>query len=84
MMIFIFSWPHFRIYLDEIRNPRHGDMTDNIKVGILNRALPENLRWINVFQFSGCYSYVKRLIPDIAFSDIKERKIQEQNPKNYF
>jgi len=26
------------------------DINDNIKVGILNRALPENIRFINVFQ----------------------------------
>jgi len=27
------------------------DLTSSTKVGILNRALPENLRWINVFQY---------------------------------
>jgi len=62
------------------------NITDNEKVGILNRVLLENLRWINVFQFNNdrerCCSYVKRLIPDIAFSNIKEIKIQEENPKN--
>ena len=63
-------------------------MTDNEKVGILNIVLLENLRWINVFQFNNvwerCCSFVKRLIEDIAFSNIKERKIQEENLKNIF
>jgi len=64
------------------------DMSDSVKVGILNRALPENLRWINVFQFNNkwikCCNYVKRIIPDILFSNIKERKLQEENAKNIF
>ena len=48
------------------------DISDNTKVGILNRALPENLRWINVFQFNNnwkeCCNYLKRIVPDITFS----------------
>jgi len=28
------------------------DLSDSVKVGILNRALPVNLRRINVFQFN--------------------------------
>ena len=51
------------------------NMSDKVKVGILNRALPENLRWINVFQFNNegikCCNYVKRIIPNILFSNIK-------------
>jgi len=61
------------------------DMSDCVKVGILIRALPENLRWVNVFQYNDewvkCCNYVKRIIPDIIFSNIKERKLQEENPK---
>jgi len=52
------------------------DLSDSVKVGILNRALPENLRWINVFQFNNeyikCCNYIKRIISDILFSNIKE------------
>ncbi|KAG4106262.1 hypothetical protein H8356DRAFT_922876 [Neocallimastix lanati (nom. inval.)] len=39
------------------------DINDSSKIGILNRCLPENLRWINVFQYSkwnDCCNYVKR------------------------
>ena len=36
-------------YLDEMENIDHG-INDNIKAGILNRSLPENLRIINVFR----------------------------------
>jgi len=64
------------------------DMSDCVKVGILIRALPENLRWVNVFQYNDewvkCCNYVKRIIPDIIFSNIKERKLQEENPRKYF
>jgi len=38
------------------------EISDSSKIGILNRCLPENLRWINVFQFStwnDCSKYVK-------------------------
>jgi len=52
------------------------DLSDSVKVGILNKALPENLRWINVFQFNNeyikCCNYIKRIISDILFSNIKE------------
>jgi len=64
------------------------DISESIKVGILNKALPENLRWINVFQFNNewikCCNYVKRIIPDILFSNIKKRKLQEENAKSIF
>jgi len=64
------------------------DMSDSVKVGILNRALPENLRWVNVFQYNDEWvkrcNYVKRIILDIIFSNIKERKLQEENPKYIF
>eukprot|EP00833_Pecoramyces_ruminatium_P007745 jgi/Orpsp1_1/1181777/evm.model.c7180000078571.1 len=52
---------------------------DDMKVGILNRALPDNLRFINVFQFredwQRCQDYVLKVIPDIIFSNTKENKI---------
>ena len=37
--------------LDELKRI-DSDINDNIKVGILNRALPENIRFINVFQYN--------------------------------
>ena len=36
--------------IEEYENIDH-DIEDSIKAGILNRALPENLRFINVFQY---------------------------------
>ena len=36
--------------IEELENLDH-DISDNIKAGILNRSLPENLRFINVFQY---------------------------------
>jgi len=57
------------------------DLSDNVKVGMLNRSLPENIRWVNVFQFNnnwkGCCSYLERIIPDIIFSKIRENTITE-------
>eukprot|EP00833_Pecoramyces_ruminatium_P011506 jgi/Orpsp1_1/1185538/evm.model.c7180000094294.1 len=62
------------------------DIPDSNKVGILNRTLPENLRWINVFQFNNdwnsCCNYVKRIVPDIIFSNLKETSNIEENPPN--
>jgi hypothetical protein len=55
-----------------------GDMADPIKAGILNRALHENLRFINVFRYKSnwnkCCEYVKDVIPEIIFSNNKETK----------
>jgi len=55
-----------------------GDMADPIKSGILNRALPKNLRFINVLRYKSnwnkCYEYVKDVIPEIIFSNNKEIK----------
>jgi len=54
------------------------DMANPIKAVILNRTLPENLRFINVFQYKSnwnkCCEYVKDVIPEIIFSNIKEIK----------
>jgi len=62
-------------YIDELENIE-GDLSANTKIGILNRSLPENLRWINVFQFKNnwerCVEYVKNVIPEIIFSNTKE------------
>ncbi len=54
------------------------DIPDSNKVGILNRALPQDLRFINVFQYKNqwktCSEYVKNIIPEIIFSNSKEHK----------
>jgi len=61
--------------IDELENIDY-ELSDSAKAGILNRCLPENLRFINVFQYKnnwkGLYNYVKDVIPDIIFSNIKE------------
>ena len=61
--------------LEELENIDQ-DIGSNVKAGILNRCLPENLRFINVFQFKNDWnklcSYVKSVIPDIVFSNLKE------------
>jgi len=42
-------------------------LSDENKIGILNRSLPENLRWINVFQYrddwNKCQQYATNVIP---------------------
>ena len=59
------------------------DISDSSKAGILNRALPENLRWINVFQYKDDWNklcdYVKNVIPDIIFSNLRETNDSKQN-----
>ena len=64
------------------------DIEDSIKAGILNRALPENLRFINVFQFKDNWgrlsNYVKDVIPDIIFSNMKEHTKIEDSQKHIF
>jgi len=55
------------------------NMSNSTKVGILNSSLPENIRWINVFQYvdnwKQCCQYVKKVIPEIVFSNFKEQNI---------
>jgi len=53
------------------------------KAGLLNRALPENLRFINVFQnkndLEKLCEYVKKkkiVLPDIVFSNMKESNFE--------
>ena len=65
------------------------DLNTSIKVGILNRALPENLRFINVFQYNSnwekCTYYVKDVISQILLSNLTEQNyIKEKNNKNLF
>ena len=65
------------------------DLSTSTKVGILNRALPENLRFINVFQYNSdwekCTDYVKNVIPQILLSNLTESNyIKENNNKNIF
>jgi len=57
-------------------------------VEILNRSLPEELCWINVFQFKNdwnkCSEYVKDVLPEIISSNLKESINNNQNIKNIF
>ena len=74
-------------YLDELENVDH-DISDNVKAGILNRALPDNLRFINVFQFKNNWpklcEYIKNVIPDIVFSNMRESITRDENNKQIF
>ncbi|KAG4087494.1 hypothetical protein H8356DRAFT_1728944, partial [Neocallimastix lanati (nom. inval.)] len=58
------------------------DIDDSIKADILNRALPNNLRFMNVFQYKNNWerlsNYVKDVLQDIIFSNRKEHtKIED-------
>ena len=61
------------------------NIPDDARIGILNRSLPENLRWINVFQFrdswESCHKYVVKVIPDIIYSQKKESKLLNNQVK---
>ena len=83
------------IFMSELQNiiddleKLDGDMNSNTKVGILNRTLPENLRYINVFQYINnwdeCTSYVKRVVPEIIISNnIEINNIKIDNTKRIF
>lgn len=65
--------------LDYLDSP----IPDDVRVGILNRSLPDNLRFINVFQFrdnwSDCHKYTSKVIPDIIYSNKKENNVQIEN-----
>ena len=73
--------------MDELENIDH-DIGSNVKAGILNRCLPDNLRFINVFQFKNDWdqlcTYVKNVIPDIVFSNLKETNNLEESQKQVF
>jgi len=64
------------------------DIEPSVKAGILNRSLPEELRWINVFQFKNdwnkCSEYVKDVLPKIISSNLKEFINNNQNYINIF
>ena len=70
--------------LDELEKIDN-DIESSVKVGILNRGLPEELRWINVFQFKNdwnkCSKYVKDVLPEIISSNLKEFLTNNQNNK---
>jgi len=55
---------------------------DNTKIWILNIALQKDLKWTNVLKFKNnwkeCCNYVKRIVPDIMFSHLKEKNIQKK------
>ena len=83
------------IFMSELQNiiddleKIDGDMNCSTKVGILNRTLPENLRYINVFQYINnweeCTSYVKRVVPEIIISNnIETNNIKIDNAKKIF
>jgi len=73
--------------LDELENIDN-EISNPAKTGILNRSLPDNLRFINVFQYKNDWnklcSYVKDVIPDILFSNIKETIKLNDNNKQLF
>ena len=54
----------------------------------MNRALPENLRFINVFQYKNDWEklceYIKNVLPDIVLSNMKESVKFEVEPKPIF
>ena len=68
--------------IDELENIDY-ELSDPVKAGILNRSLPENLRFINVFQYKNDWkqlcNYVKDVIPDIIFSNTREISKTEEN-----
>jgi len=73
--------------IDELENIDH-DMEPSTKAGILNRTLPENLRFINVFQYKHDWNklceYVKNVISDIVFSNLKGLLKSEESTKQIF
>ena len=73
--------------IDELENIDH-DMEPSTKAGIFNRALPENLRFINVFQYKHDWNklceYVKNVISDIVFSNLKGLLKSEESTKQIF
>lgn len=81
--IFVASMENIIEELEQIDNP----INDNIKVGILNRSLPEQLRFINIFQFrdnwKDCKKYVLKVIPDIIYSNTKENSIINKENRNF-
>ena len=75
--IFIASLENLFNELEHINKP----LSEDAKVGFFNRSLPEELRWINVFQFSEnwtlCQNFATKVIPGIIFSNLKEKNINK-------
>ena len=80
--IFLSSLENLFDELELIEKP----LSDENKIGILNRSLPENLRWINVFQYrddwNKCQQYVTKVIPGIIYSNIKEKTLTQMESQN--
>jgi len=79
--IFIATLQNLINDLEDIDN----ELSVNLKLGILNRCLPSDLRWINVFQFDNwekCCNYVKKVIPEINLSNLKETSSNISTNKN--
>ena len=64
------------------------DIEPSVKADILNRSLPGELRWINLFRFKNdynkCSEYVKDVLPEIISSNLKEFINNNQNYINIF
>jgi len=77
----------FQNTIEELENIGQ-DIGNNVKGGIINRCLPENLRFINVFQFKNDWekqcSNVKNVISDILFSNLKENSNYEESKQQLF
>jgi GAF domain-containing protein len=81
--IFLVNLQNLFDELEKIDN----DIPQNTKIGILNRLLPGNSRFINVFQYSNwknCCQYVKRVIPEILLSNTKESNNRKKAPQTPF
>ena len=82
--IFIATLENLFDELEYINKP----LSEESKVGTFNRSLPENLRWINVFQFKDswlkCREFATKVIPGIIFSNIKEKNNNKTENKSSF
>jgi len=79
--IFLVNLQNLFDELEKIDN----DIPQNTKIGILNRLLLGNSRFINVFQYSNwknCCQYVKRVIPEILLSNTKESNNRNKSTTN--
>jgi len=68
--------------IDELEDIDY-ELSDLVKTGILNRSLPENLLFINAFQYKNDWkqlcNYVMDVIPDIIFFNTREISKMEEN-----
>jgi len=51
--------------IDELERIDNDDIESSVKVDILNRSLPEELRWINVFQFKNDWNKCSKYGKDV-------------------